>query len=158
MNATTTPDLGASQSQASRKKSAVKKAVFATACASVLMFSLAGLYTGVLAQALISARVDPAVVRPVPNLPLVACGYAFLALLMALLYPKLMQRRASPALAGLSFGMMTGICWMMPYSLVLFGVYRFPYAVLPLDFAWTLVEQGIGGLVVGLIYGKSQEL
>jgi hypothetical protein len=43
----------------------------------------------------------------------------------------------------------------MPYSLVLFGVYNFPYAVLPLDFAWAMVEQSMGGLVIGLIYGKA---
>ena len=42
----------------------------------------------------------------------------------------------------------------MPYSLVLFGVYRFPYVALTLDFAWALVEQGMGGLVIGLIHGK----
>lgn len=43
----------------------------------------------------------------------------------------------------------------MPYTLVLFGVYKFPYAALPMDFAWAFVEQGMGGLVIGLIYGKS---
>jgi len=26
---------------------------------------------------------------------------------------------------------------------------------LPLDFAWAFVEQGIGGLVIGLIHGKA---
>ena len=43
----------------------------------------------------------------------------------------------------------------MPYTLVLFGVYKFPYAALPMDFAWAFVEQGMGGLVIGLIYGNS---
>jgi hypothetical protein len=42
----------------------------------------------------------------------------------------------------------------MPYSLVLFGVYSFHYVALPLDFAWALVEQGVGGLVIGLCHGK----
>jgi len=40
----------------------------------------------------------------------------------------------------------------MPYSLVLFGVYKFPYAALPLDFAWALIEQGVGGLLIGLVH------
>jgi len=33
--------------------------------------------------------------------------------------------------------------------------YSFPYAALPLDFGWALIEQGIGGLIIGLIYGTS---
>ena len=60
-------------------------------------------------------------------------------------------------MSGLRFGLVAGVCWLMPYSLVLFGVYKFPYVALPLDFAWALVEQGIGGLVIGLIYGKSNK-
>ena len=50
--------------------------------------------------------------------------------------------------------MVAAVCWLMPYSLVLFGVYNFPYVVLPMDFAWALVEQGIGGVVIGLIQGR----
>jgi hypothetical protein len=74
-----------------------------------------------------------------------------------LLYQRLVRVSGSPAVSGLRFGLLAGICWLMPYSLVLFGVYKFPYAALPLDFAWALVEQGIGGLVIGLIYGKSNK-
>jgi hypothetical protein len=53
------------------------------------------------------------------------------------------------------FGIVIAVCWLMPYSLVLFGVYRFPYVALPMDFAWAVFEQGMGGLVIGLIYGKA---
>lgn len=38
---------------------------------------------------------------------------------------------------------------------MLFGVYKFPYDAQSLDFASALVEQGLGGLVIGLIFGKS---
>ena len=121
------------------------------------MFSLAGLYTGVLAHEFIASHVDPTLLRIPPNLTLVAFGYFVLALLMALLYPRLVHVSGSPAMSGLRFGLVAGVCWLMPYSLVLFGVYKFPYVALPLDFAWALVEQGIGGLVIGLIYGKSNK-
>ena len=40
--------------------------------------------------------------------------------------------------------------WLMPCSLILFGVYRFPYEALPLDFAWAFVEQGLGGVLVAV--------
>src|SRR4051812_41757908 len=114
------------------------------------MFSLAGLYTGVLAHDFIVNNVDPTLLRTPPNLILVAFGYFVLSLLMALLYPRLVRVSGSPAMSGLRFGLAAGVVWLIPYSLVLFGVYRFPYVALPLDFTWALVEQGIGGIVIGL--------
>jgi len=137
-----------------RKKN-LKKAIFASASAAAIMFSLAGLYTGVIAKEFIAKNVDSTMLRQPANLVLVFGGYALLALLMTALYDRYVYGPKSSAWAGLRFGMMAGVCWLMPYSLVLFGVYKFPYVVLPLDFGWALIEQGIGGLVIGLIYGKS---
>ena len=133
----------------------MKRTVFAVIAASVVMFSLAGLYTGVLARAFIASHVDQSLLRTPPNLILVFFGYVVLALLMSVLYSRLVRVTDSPAWSGLRFGVVAGVCWLMPYSLVLFGVYKFPYVALPLDFGWALLEQGIGGLVIGLIYGKS---
>ena len=133
----------------------MKRTIFAVIAASVTMFSLAGLYTGVLAREFIATHVDQAIMRTPPNLILVFFGYVVLALLMAILYRRLVRVNGSPAWTGLRFGMAAAVCWLMPYSLVLFGVYKFPYVVLPLDFVWAFVEQGAGGLVIGLIYGKT---
>jgi hypothetical protein len=135
----------------------MKRTVFAVIAASVAMFSLAGLYTGVLARAFIASHVDQTLLRTPPNLALVFVGYVALALLMSVAYARLVRVTGSIAWSGFRFGMVAGVCWLMPYSLVLFGVYRFPYVALPMDFAWALLEQGIGGLVIGLIYGKSSE-
>ena len=132
----------------------MKKTIFAVIAASAVMFSLAGFYTGVLAREFIAVHVDQALLRTPPNLVLVFFGYFVLALLMALLYGRFVRVTGSPAWTGLRFGLMAAVCWLMPYSLVLFGVYKFPYVALPLDFAWALVEQGMGGLVIGLIHGK----
>jgi hypothetical protein len=134
----------------------MKRTIFAVLAAAAVMFSLAGLYTGVLARSFIAAHVDQALMRTPPNLVLVFFGYFVLALLMAILYRRFVRVSRSPAWNGTCFGMVAAVCWLMPYSLVLFGVYNFPYVVLPMDFLWALVEQGIGGLVIGLIYGKSQ--
>ena len=133
----------------------MRRIVFAALAAALAMFSLAGLYTGVLARAFIASHVDPAMLRPSPNLALVFSGYAMLALLMTLAYPRLVQVEGAQAWAGARFGLIAGICWLMPYSLVLFGVYRFPYAVLPMDFGWALIEQGTGGLIIGLALRKT---
>jgi hypothetical protein len=134
----------------------MKKTIVAVIAAAAVMFSLAGLYTGVLARQFIASHLDPALMRTPPNLPLVFFGYLVLALLMALLYRRLVRVDGSPAWTGLRFGMVAAVCWLMPYSLVLFGVYNFPYIVLPMDFIWAFVEQGAGGLVIGLIYGKAK--
>ena len=134
----------------------MKRTIFSVIAASAVMFSLAGLYTGVLARAFIAAHVDQSLLRNPPNLILVFFGYVVLALLMSVFYRRFVRVTGSPAWSGLRFGLVAAVCWLMPYSLVLFGVYKFPYVALPLDFAWALVEQGTGGLVIGLIYGKSK--
>jgi len=133
----------------------MKRIVLAVVSAGIAMFSLAGLYTGVLARAFIASHVDPAMLRASPNLGLVFAGYALLAMLMTLIYARLARVTGSPAWAGARFGLISAIGWLMPYSLVLFGVYRFPYVVLPMDFGWALIEQGIGGLIIGLVLGKT---
>lgn len=131
------------------------RTIFTVIAASVVMFSLAGLYTGVLAREFISTHLDKTLMRTPPNLVLVFLGYVVLASLTSVIYRRFVCVNGSPAWSGIRFGMSAAVCWLMPYSLVLFGVYNFPYIVLPLDFAWALVEQGAGGLVIGLIYGKS---
>jgi hypothetical protein len=132
------------------------RTLLATLAASLVMFSLAGLYTGVLAHSFIAAHVDPTMLRPPANLALVFAGYLLLAGLMSALYARLDRGAGSIAWHGVRFGAAVGVLWLMPYSLVLFGVYRFPYEALPLDFAWALVEQGVGGLVVALIQGGTR--
>ena len=134
----------------------MKRTVLAAVAAAFVMFSLAGLYTGVLARAFIASHVDPAMLRTPPNLALVFSGYALLALAMSLLYTRVGPPVGAPAWSGTRFGLVVAVLWLMPYSLVLFGVYRFPYAALPIDFAWAFFEQGLGGLVVGLIHGRTR--
>ena len=105
--------------------------ILAVAAATAVMFGLAGLYTGVLAHDFIASNVDAAMLRTPPNLELVIFGYFVLALIMTLIYPRFYRPGSSPALNGLLFGAAAGDCWLMLYSLVLFGVYKFPSAVLP---------------------------
>lgn len=126
----------------------IMRFVLAAALSGLTMFMLAGLYTAVLARDFIAAHVDSTLLRPTANFPLLLAGYLMLGALMTWLYPRLSPRTGSPTWRGLRFGWMVGILWLMPYSLVLFGVYRFPYAALPLDFAWAFVEQGAGGLLL----------
>jgi hypothetical protein len=95
-------------------------------------------------------HVDPVMLRPQPLLAVVYGGYLLLGLLMAFAYARLMPLNGSWR-TGALFGMATAAVWLMPYMIVLMGVYRFPAAAVPLDFAWALVEQGLGGIVVSLV-------
>ena len=121
----------------------MKRNVLAVMAASVLMFSLAGLYTGVVARAFIAAHVDQTLLRTPPNLVLVFLGYVVLACLMSALYLRFGRSAGSPAWSGVRFGIVIAVLLAHAYSLVLFGVYRFPYVALPMDFAWAVVEQGM---------------
>ena len=134
----------------------MKRTLLAAIAAALVMFSLAGLYTGVLARTFIASHVDPALLRTPPNLGLVFAGYAMLGVLMSLMYARVGRTVGTPAWSGVRFGLVVAVLWLMPYSLVLFGVYRFPYLALPIDFGWALVEQGLGGLVIGLIHGRAR--
>jgi hypothetical protein len=134
----------------------MKKTILAGIAASLVMFSLAGLYTGVLARSFIANHVDSTMLRQPANLALVYGGYLLLALLMAWLYPRLASPGRSTLRNGLLFGICSAVFWLMPYSLVLFGVYRFPYTALPLDFAWAVVEQGAGGIVIAFVCRNSE--
>ena len=118
------------------------------------MFCLAGLFTGVIAKGFIQENVDASLLRNPPNLALTFFGFVVLACLMAWAYRRFVPTVTRPARSGLLLGMTFAVLWLMPYSIVLFSVYNFPYSALAIDLPWALVEQGLGGLVMGLIQGR----
>ena len=132
----------------------MKRILISGLLASFVMFGLAGLFTGVLAREFIARQVDPAMLRMPPNLALTYAGYLVLGMLMAFAYKHLAKPGGNPAGAGLKLGLFAAVVWLMPYSIVLFSVYKFPYAAIPLDFSWALVEQGLGGVIIGLVQGR----
>lgn len=131
------------------------RVMLAATAAFAAMFLLAGLFTGVLARDFIAQNVEAGLLRAPPNMSLILIGYLLLALLMTTIYRAITPTTTAPLRRGLLFGLGSAVCWLMPYSLVLFGAYTFPYAALPLDFSWALVEQGAGGVLIGAILGRS---
>ncbi|QIL21089.1 hypothetical protein [Thermomonas sp. HDW16] len=121
---------------------------------AIVMFCLAGLFNGVLAKEFIQTHVNASMLRETPNLALIFIGYLLLATLMVLAYRKATLPVLAPMKRGLTVGLAFAVIWLVPYSLVLFSVYRFPYEALAIDLPWALVEQGLGGLVIGLMQGK----
>jgi hypothetical protein len=136
----------------------MKKTIISILASALIMFSLAGLFTGVLAKSFIEHNVDKTLLRLPPNLLMTFAGYFFLATLMALTYQRFVKIVINPTKSGLILGASFAVLWFMPYTLVLFSVYRFPYAALAIDLPWAFVEQGLGGLVIGLIQGRRSQV
>ena len=130
----------------------LKKMLFAIIASFVAMFALSGLWhTFFMADFYATDR--PTVAFAEPKMQFVVLGYFILALLMAYIYP-LGYKGGSSVTEGLKFGILIGLLWMLPEAVVLFGVFESSGTVLVVDAIWHLVEQGIGGIVIGLVYGS----
>ena len=89
-----------------------------------------------------------------PRMPFIIIGYVILALLMSYIYPK--GYSGGGVVEGLKFGVLMGLVWVLPHAVILHGVYYGATGKLILvDAIWHLVEQGIGGIVIALIYGSA---
>jgi hypothetical protein len=131
------------------------KVVFVSSLVTFLvMFVLAGLFNELVIHEFVTDNIDSEMLLDSPDLAMIALGYALLALLMTLIYPRVVGRASYSVWSGFLFGMVAGIFWLLPYGLVLHGVYRFPLLGLLIDPAWALLEQGIGGAIIGLIHAK----
>jgi len=86
-----------------------------------------------------------------PNMLFIALGFLILAALMAYLYP-LGYKGGSPLKEGLRFGVVIGLLWFLPINVIMIGVVDKPGILVVVDGLWRLVEQGIGGIVIGYIY------
>ena len=125
----------------------VKKLVLAWVVGFVVMFLLAGLWHMVVASSLYGeGTVDPV-------MGLIAAGYAVLALLMSYAYP-IGFKGGSAISEGLRFGALIGLVWVLPHSLVMTGVEGGEMGILFIDAGWHIVEQGVGGILIALIYGS----
>jgi len=84
---------------------------------------------------------------------IILIGYIILAGLMAYLYP-LLDKTGRPLIEGIRFGAIIGLLWVLPHGLVMAGAHGDPIPYIFLNAAWHIVEQGIGGIVIALIYAK----
>jgi hypothetical protein len=132
----------------------IKKFFLAGIVGSVVMFLLAGMWNTVIVRNFIEAQIDPSQLRSVPVLYLVILGYLVLGFLMAIIYPRFAKGGKSVVGQGLMFGIIAGALWMLPYSLVLNSIYNFPFVAIGYDTIWVIVEQGIGGIVIAMVYGE----
>jgi len=86
-----------------------------------------------------------------PNLLFIILGVLILAVLMAYMYPQ-GYKGGSPLKEGLRFGVVIGLLWVLPFNIIMVGVMGTAKTLVLVDTLWHLVEQGVGGIVIGYVY------
>jgi hypothetical protein len=119
------------------------------------MFALALLFYSLILGDTIRRHIDPAFLQEPPGYCCIVLGYLALAVLMAWVYPRYRVGVGSIWQRGFRFGIIIGLLWVFPLSLVLHGMYRFPFTIVMIDTLWALVEQGAGGVVIAAIYQRA---
>jgi uncharacterized membrane protein len=130
-----------------------KKWFLAGLAGFAVMFALSGLWYMVLMSKFYRAQ-DQGIMREQFNFLFIVLGYIVLAFLMSLIYP-VGYKGGSPAKEGLRFGVLIGLVVWLTANLTLYGVLKNTLASALVDSVWHIVEQGIGGIAIALVYGKS---
>jgi len=55
---------------------------------------------------------------------------------------------------GLKLGLLVGVLWVFPHALAMAGAHDRSLVYVFKNAAWHLIEQGLGGIAIGLIYGR----
>ncbi len=130
----------------------VKKFVLAWVAAAVVVLLLGSLWHQFLLADFIAANTQ-ALAREEPIMAFVILGNLILGFLMALVYP-MGYKGGSPVKEGFRFGALIGLIWILPVSLIFHGVWNLPLTGVIVDSAWHVVEEGIAGIAIALVYGK----
>lgn len=97
--------------------------------------------------------------REHPSIPVILLGMYALSLLMTILYPKVQMGIRQPILANLYFGMLVGLIYVFPSSLYYYGTTNFlAFGPMAMDVCWHMVEEGIAGIVLGMLYHRFMEI
>lgn len=129
-----------------------KKLVLATLLGFVVMFLISGLWYMVIMKGYYGEQFSE-VNREEFNMVWIAIGYLIGAFLLAVIYP-IGYKSGAPVNEGLRFGVLMGLVISLPMGLVLYGVYNIPLIPTIVNIIYQVVEKGIGGIFIGLVYGK----
>ncbi len=86
----------------------------------------------------------------------IVLGYLVASFLMAYIYP-FGYKDGTPTKEGLRFGIFMGLIMALPAGLVFYGVYTIPFLGILINTTYQVVEKTIGGVVIGLVFGRSAE-
>ncbi len=128
----------------------VKKMAIATLVGGFGMWVIAGLWHNLIMPSLYES-ID----ADHEGIGILLLSYFILALLMSYIYP-LGYKGGSPLWEGLRFGMVIGILWVFPHELAMAGAHGEPLGYAFQNGLWHMVEQGLGGMMIGAIFGNRQ--
>ena len=131
-----------------------RKLVLGALAAFVVAYLLSGLWHVLLLADFYESTARVTMRAPPLFLP-IGVGYLVVGFIMAYMYPKGYEG-GSPISEGLKFGAIIGLLWWFPTNLVLYGAMEGPFSIVLVDGAWHLVEEGLAGAVLGLVYGRQE--
>ena len=131
----------------------IKKLLMAGLASAVVMFLLGGGWHMALMGDFYTNH-STSVAKDPANIIYIVAGYFVLGFIMSYIYPQ-GYKGGTPWMEGLKFGLIIGIIWVLPHGLILYAVIESSdRTLMGVDTAWHLVEQGIGGIVIAMIYGR----
>jgi len=126
-----------------------KKLILATLLSGFGMWVTAGLWHN-----LILPRINPDIYAAHEGIFIGLIAYVLLALVMSYLFPFYSQKK-NYIIGGLIFGAVIGFLWVFPHSLALAGAHKTSIIYEIKNGIYHLFEQGIGGIIIALIYGRN---
>lgn len=126
----------------------IKKIIFATLSGGFIMWIVAGIWHN-----LIMANLYADVHAQHDGIGLLLVAYFILAFFMVYLYP-LFNKVENRVLNGLLFGGIIGLLWVFPHELAMAGAHGTSVLYVIKNGAWHMVEQGIGGVIIALVYRR----
>ena len=82
-------------------------------------------------------------------------GYLLMSLLLAYVYP-MGYKGGSGMSEGLRFGILMGLIVGLPGAIIGAGAFKIPLAANLVNGLYRVVEIGIGGMVIGQLYGRGE--
>jgi Zn-dependent protease with chaperone function len=134
----------------------IKKLLIATAAAFAVMFGVGGLTHLVLFKDWLLNHPGLAgnINRPEPMLQYTIAALLLLAFIMAYLYPKGMEGD-NKIMQGLKFGIIISVLFFFPCNLIQYSMTTaLSMKAILMDAVLHAVEQGLGGIVIALVYGN----
>ena len=131
-----------------------RKLVLGALAAFAVAFPLSGLWHVLLMNDFYNSAAA-GTMRDPPLFLFVALGYLVVGFIMAYMYPKGYEG-GSPVREGLKFGALIGLLWWFPTQLVLYGALEGPFSIVFVDGAWHLVEEGLAGVALAMVYGRQK--
>lgn len=123
----------------------------ATLAATISMVLLAGLWHKIIMARFYASETHASH----EGTGIIFLAYVVLSLLMAYLYPR-GYKGGQPVLEGLTFGLIIGLLWVFPHELAMAGAHGTSILYTFKNVAWHMIEQGIGGIILGLVYGRGK--